>query len=77
MAGMPRMNFLFCVLCRKKLMPTSAPMLPPIMDNQKRVSSDMRHFLFRAFRLSTPKIMKVSRLMPMRYITDSRKVISF
>ena len=70
---MPRLNFRFCVLCRKRYIPTSAPKLPPAMDIQMSVSSGMRHFPLRAFHLSIPKTRKVRILMPMRYMRNARK----
>ena len=75
MAGMPRLNFRFCVLCRKRYIPTSAPKLPPAMDIQMSVSSGMRHFPLRAFHLSIPKIKKARILMPMRYMRNARKAV--
>ena len=69
---MPRLNFLFCVLWRKRYMPMSAPMLPPMMDIQMRVPSGMRHFPLRAFHLSIPKIRKIRILMMMRDMNNAR-----
>ena len=51
---MPRLNFRFCVLCRKRYIPRSAPMLLPAIDIPMRVASGMRHFPLRAFHLSIP-----------------------
>ncbi len=72
---MPRVNFLFCVLCRKRDIPKSAPMPPPAIDIPMRVASGMRHFPLRAFHLSIPKTRKVRILMPMRYMMIARKFV--
>ena len=52
MAGMPRVNFKWRVLCRNTYIPDKAPMLPPSMADSIRVDSGMRQQFFLALRLS-------------------------
>lgn len=53
-AGTPRENFLSLILWRKRHIARRAPMLPPTMAIQMRVSSGIRHLAFLAFHLSAP-----------------------
>ena len=54
MTGIPILNVMCLVLCLKVYIPMSVPILPPIIENAKRVASGMRKAFLRALRLSFP-----------------------
>ena len=61
-SGTKMRNFHFCVLCRKKCMPKSAPGAPPRKALSKSVRSGMRQEWRTALRLSRPKSKKPIQL---------------
>ena len=64
--GMPNWNFLCMVLWCHTLMPSQAPMLPPMTAKPKSVASEMRHLERLAFHLSMPYMKKVTTFMATR-----------